>query len=232
MTLPCCTHLRQPGPLSLAGRLDFRTRSLCWLNWLPSRASECTVTLMPERSSILSTAELRKPAVTASAVREFARGGFHGTTIADVARGAKISPAYVFKLFPSKERLFVAALDECFVQIVASLADGADGVEDQSPDSVLFAMGNTYAKLIQDRSLLLLQVHAQSVAEIAEVGDALRDGLARVTNFAKQRSGASDTAVQRFVAYGQLCHLIVTARIEEIPESWALLLSDGVRHPE
>lgn len=165
-------------------------------------------------------------------MREFAHGGFHGTTIADVARGAQISPAYVFKLFPSKERLFVAALDECFIQIVASLADGADKAEDQSPDSILFAMGAAYAELIQDRALLLLQVHAQSVAEIPEVGDALREGLAHVTNFAKQRSGASDSAVQRFVAYGQLCHLIVTARIEEIPDAWALLLSDGIRHPE
>jgi AcrR family transcriptional regulator len=187
---------------------------------------------MSERSSILSTAELRKPAVAASAVREFARGGFHGTTIADVARGAKISPAYVFKLFPSKERLFVAALDECFLQIVASLAEGADNAEDQSPDSILYAMGSAYAELIQDRALLLLQVHAQSVAEITEVGDALRGGLARVTNFAKERSGAGDAAVQRFVAYGQLCHLIVTARIEEVPESWARLLSEGIRHPE
>ena len=58
----------------------------------------------------LSTAEMRVPVVTASAVTEFARGGYHGTTIADVARAARISPAYVFKLFPSKERLFVVAL--------------------------------------------------------------------------------------------------------------------------
>lgn len=186
---------------------------------------------MSERSSILSTAEMRKPVVTASAVREFARGGFHGTTIADVARGATISPAYVFKLFPSKERLFVAALDECFAQILASLAGGADSAEDQSPESVLFAMGGAYAELIHDRTLLLLQVHAQSVAEIQEVGDALRDGLAKVTNFAKHRSGASDSAVQQFIAYGQLCHLIVTARIENIPDSWALLLTEGMRHP-
>jgi len=187
---------------------------------------------MANRSSILSTAEVRKPVVAASAVREFARGGFHGTTIAAVARDAKISPAYVFKLFPSKERLFVVALEECFTQIVAALEAGADGADDQGPDAVLFAMGGAYAELIADRSLLLLQVHAQSVADIPEVGDALRAGLARVTNFAASRSGASDEAVQRFIAYGQLCHLIVTTRIEEIPEPWALLLARGIRHPE
>lgn len=77
---------------------------------------------MSARGSVLSAAEVRKPVVAASAVGEFARGGFRGTTIASVAHDA----------------------------------------------------------------------------------------------------GASDDAVQRFIAYGQLCHLIVTARIEEIPESWAL----------
>ncbi|ANJ27349.1 TetR/AcrR family transcriptional regulator [Agromyces aureus] len=186
---------------------------------------------MTARSSVLSTAEVRRPLVASMAVREFARGGFHGTTIADVARESKISPAYVFKLFPSKERLFVAALDDCFEQIVAALSAGADSAPAQDPDSVLFAMGSAYAELIQDRTLLMLQVHAQSVADIPEIGDALRAGLAKVTMFAKTRSGGSDDAVQHFIAYGQLCHLIVTARIEEVPEAWAMLLSRGIRHP-
>lgn len=186
---------------------------------------------MPTRSSVLSTAEVRRPVVAASAVREFARGGYHGTTIADVAREARISSAYVFKLFPSKERLFVAALQECFERISIALDEAADAAEDQSPDVILDAMGGAYAQLIGDRTLLLLQVHAQSVAEITEIGDALRAGLARVTNLAKTRSGASDDAVQRFVAYGQLCHLLVTARIDTLPDAWAQMLSRGIRHP-
>lgn len=186
---------------------------------------------MTTRSSILATADTRRPVVTAAALGEFARGGYHGTTFADIAREAHISPAYVFKLFTNKERLFVAALEDCFEQIVASIAAGADASEDQSPDAVLYAMGGAYAELIRDRTLLLLQVHAQSVAEIPEVGAALRAGIARVTNFAKSRSGGTDAAVQRFVAYGQLCHLIVTARIDGVPEEWAHVLSAGVRHP-
>lgn len=49
---------------------------------------------MATRSPVLSTAEVRRPVVAASAVREFARGGYHGTTVADVARESRISPAY------------------------------------------------------------------------------------------------------------------------------------------
>lgn len=187
---------------------------------------------MSGRSSILSTAETRRPVVTDAALREFARGGYHGTTVADVAREAKISPAYVFKLYPRKESLFVAALEACFDHIIAALAEGADGSESPDPLAVLDAMGGAYAALIRDRTLLMLQVHAQSVAEIPEIGNALRAGLARVTEFAMQRSSAGDADVQRFMAYGQLCHLIVTARIDEVPASWAQTLSRGIRHPD
>lgn len=93
---------------------------------------------------------------------------------------ARISPAYVFKLFPNKERLFVVALDECFERIIASLSAGTDASADQGPDAVLDAMGGAYAELIGDRTLLMLQVHAQSVADVPEIGHALRDGIANL----------------------------------------------------
>jgi len=179
----------------------------------------------------LSTSESRRPLVASSAVAEFSRRGYHGTTVADVARAAKISPAYVFKLFPSKERLFVAALDACYEQILDTLAVGADASPDQSPEAVLDAMGGAYAELITNRAVLMLQVHAQSVADIPEIGQALRAGLAATTRFAKTRTGASDDAVQHFIAYGQLCHLLVTAGIVDAPDDWALILSSGIRHP-
>ena len=179
----------------------------------------------------LSTADTRRPLVAASATREFARGGYHGTTIADVARQARISPAYVFKLFPSKERLFVAALEACFDQILEAVAAGADSSADQSPDGIIDAMGGAYAELIGDRALLMLQVHAQSVAEIPEIGEAMRGGLARLTRLVKTRSGADDDAVQRMIAYGQLCHLIVTIGLESVPDEWASIISHGIRHP-
>ena len=194
--------------------------------------SECIVTHMPERSSILSTSELRRPVVIESAIRTFARSGYLGTSVAQVAAEAKISPAYVFKLFPSKEQLFVAALDHCFELVEQALAAGADAATDATPAVVLEAMGDAYADLIANRSLLMLQVHAQSAAEVPEIGDALRRGLERITRFASSRSGASDPDVQSFVAFGQLCHLIVTTGIDGRSEHWARLLTEGIRHPD
>jgi len=180
---------------------------------------------------VLSTAESRRPAVAAAALRRFAERGYHGTTIADVANEARISPAYVSKLYPRKEMLFVAALEECFARVREALAQGADAAESDDAEAVLDAMGEAYADLIADRSLLMLQVHAQSVADVSEIGDGLRAGLRLVTEFATERSGANDDGVQRFIAYGQLCHLIVTANLDDISGSWATALTHGIRHP-
>lgn len=185
---------------------------------------------MASSTNTLSTAERRIPHVVESALMKFADVGYPGTKVADVAADAGISPAYVFKLFPSKEQLFVAALDRCFELVLAALNSAADSAAGKASADILDAMGEAYARLIADRTLLMLQVHALSVAQIPEIGDALRRGLAQVTRTAQERSGAENSEVQRFIAYGQLCHLIVTAELDHQSEDWASLLSEGIRH--
>lgn len=179
----------------------------------------------------LSTAESRRPEIVRAGLREFSRGGYRGTTVADVAREAGISSAYVFKLFSGKEQLFVAALKDCFAQIAETIEQAAAATAGGA-DAKLDAMGAAYAGLIADRSLLLIQVHAQSAADVPAIGDALRSGLARVTRLAKETTGADDPAVQRFIAYGQLCHLIVTTDLADVPEDWARSLVLGMDHPD
>lgn len=185
---------------------------------------------MALRKTVLSTSESRREAVLRSAMEVFATHGYLGTPVTDIAKRARISPAYVFKLFPRKEELFVAALERCFERIVAALSNGADESADQTPETILFAMGGAYATLIADRKLLLLQVHAQSAASMPEIGKALRKGLEAVTSFVKNRSNASDELVQRFMAYGQLCHLITILNLDRDPASWACVLTNGIRH--
>lgn len=185
---------------------------------------------MAKRGVSLSTSDVRREAVVDAAITEFARTGYHGTPTTAVAASAGISTAYVFKLFPSKVELFVAALDRCFELVERSLATGAARAAGAEPDAVLYEMGGAYAELIADKRLLMLQVHAQSAADIADIGEAVRRGLARVTDYAKTRSGASDEAVQRFMAYGQLCHLITTLGLDGDEGGWSAVLTAGIRH--
>jgi AcrR family transcriptional regulator len=189
--------------------------------------SECTIT---HQNRLLSTSDQRRETVINSAIAVFAKAGYLGTPIAAVAKHAKISPAYVFKLFPSKEELFAAALEQGFELIHSTLAEGADASTDQTPDGILSAMGVAYAALIANRDLLMLQVHALSVADVPEIGSAFRKGLQKIAKFVKTRSGASNEAVQRFFAYGQLCHLITTISLDGNTAAWARMLTAGIRH--
>lgn len=182
-------------------------------------------------SRLLSTSDQRRIAVIHSAIAVFAKTGYLGTPITTVAKHAKISPAYVFKLFPRKEDLFIAALDQAFDTIEEALADSVATIAGQAPDAILTTMGDAYASLIADRDLLMIQVHALSVADVPEIGAAFRKGLQRIATFVQTRSGASDEAVQRFFAYGQLCHLITTVSLDDSTAAWVRMLTTGIRHP-
>jgi hypothetical protein len=93
-------------------------------------------------------------------------------------------------------------------------------------------MSEAYAELIADKDLIMLQVHAQSAADVPEIKDAVRRGLELVVNYVRERSGAKPSQVQEFLAYGQLCHLIVTADLTSVDARWARTLTTGMRHVE
>ncbi len=179
----------------------------------------------------LGTSEERRDAAISASVTVFARGGFHGGTIAQVGEEAGISPAYVFKLFGSKTTLFVEALGLCFGRIAATLNARADTIGAGSPGKILDELGAAYAELIADRSLLMLQVHAQSASAVPEIASALRDGMQHITEIAHSRSGGTPGQVQDFIARGQLCHLLITTSVADVEAPWARILDHGIRHP-
>lgn len=158
----------------------------------------------------------------------FARSGYQATPVTDVADAADISQGYVLRLFGSKLKLFVAVLDHCYEQICETLSEAADQAAGEPAEAMLAAMGDAYAALIGDRSLLMLQVHAQSASDVPEIRRAMRRGLQEIVELARERSGGSEDAVQRFMALGQLCHLIVTADLTAVDRAWARVLTHGM----
>lgn len=183
-----------------------------------------------ERTRQLSTAEERRESVLRTAIGTFAARGYFGTTTTEVAKEAGISQAYVYRLFPNKESLFVAVVERCFVQVRACL-EQAVAEATGGTDEVLAAMGDAYAKLITDNDLVLVQLHAQAAA-VSEpaVREAIRHGYARVVEYVRGASGGNEYQVQEFFARGMLCHLIVSIGAEQVDAPWARTLSAGISH--
>ena len=103
--------------------------------------------------------------------------------------------------------------------------------QDDIGDMTAHLIGPSSIQLIARRELLLLQVHALAATDIELIAETVRRGLAMVTTLVNERSQASDEDVQQFMARGQLCHLIVTAGLDNIDAPWADLLQRGIRHP-
>jgi AcrR family transcriptional regulator len=178
----------------------------------------------------LSDAETRREAITEAALRVFAARGYASTPVTEVAERVGISQAYVFKLFPTKEALFLAAIERCYQRIEEAMASAADTATGGTPSEILYAIGEGYARLIVDKDLLMLQVHAQAATDLPAVREAVRDGMRRAVTFARSRTGAPDSEIQRFIAWGQLCHLVVTLGIVDDEADWARVLTEGLRH--
>jgi AcrR family transcriptional regulator len=178
-----------------------------------------------------STAEDQRRRILGHAVRVFAQAGYRATPVADIAAAAEVSTAYVFRLFGGKLELFVEAVESCFEQVAAAMVAGGQRARSPEPDDKLAAMTDAYVELISDQALIALQVHATSACDIPEIRDAVRRGLAKTTQVVESASGADPAAVQRFMAYGQLCHLTVQARLHELDAPWAHTLTQGIRHP-
>lgn len=79
----------------------------------------------PSRSDLTRTAVLR------AAVERFGRDGYRSTSVVDVARDVKLSGTATYAYFPSKEELFIAAVDDDAARLidegVSSILDDTAG---------------------------------------------------------------------------------------------------------
>ena len=172
----------------------------------------------------LSTAEARRETLVESAVHVFAERGFHGTPTIDVAKAAGISQAYLFRLFPTKTELYVAAVERCFERTLA-VFQAAAAAASESGREVLEAMGEAYVELLADRDALLgqLQAHAAAVNDPV-VRDAVRRGFANLYEFVARASLASDEEIQAWLAHGMLLNVLAAIDAPSVDAPWARAL--------
>lgn len=78
----------------------------------------------------LTKGERTRQALLEAAIARFGRDGYRGTSIAEIARDARLSGTAAYVYFPNKEALFVAAVDEDAAAVVdeglTSLTDTVD----------------------------------------------------------------------------------------------------------
>jgi AcrR family transcriptional regulator len=167
----------------------------------------------------------RRREIVEAATREFAVGGLSGTPVERIAKTVGVSQPYLFQLFGTKKALFVAAVRRAFERTVATFRTAAaEAGEDAGPADILMSMGTAYQRLLDDRSLLLMQMQAYAACEDEEIRDVVRDEMLRLVNFVQSASGAPESAIREWLAYGMLMNVVAAMDLTDVDADWARMM--------
>jgi AcrR family transcriptional regulator len=178
------------------------------------------------------TAEERREEVLKAAVAEFAIHGLHGTSTEMIARRIGISQPYIFRLFPNKKDLFLAAIDQCFDRVEATFeqavmdagsADQRSHFASSTFGARLHAMGHAYVRLLAKREVLLFQMQAYAACSEDDVRRKVKHRWDRLMKVTAELSGATRDELSRFFAQGMLLNVAATIGLvpEKAADRWA-----------
>jgi len=165
----------------------------------------------------MTAGERREELLTAAAT-VFAARGMHGTSTEDVARAAGISQPYLFRLFPTKKALFLALVDRCFRQVAATFEAAAG---DRVGEDALDAMGDAYHRLLEDRTLLLLQMQVYAACDDLDIRAAARAGYKELWALVDRLTGLPYERIVTFFAMGMLMNVAAAMDLPAVDERWA-----------
>jgi AcrR family transcriptional regulator len=134
-------------------------------------------------SSRLSAPERRR-AVVETACRVFAKGSYHGSTTAQIARETGVTEPVLYRHFSSKRELYLACLDAVWTRVRGVWEQALAGEPD--PAHALGALGRAYLEERGAGRVVLVDLWIQALTEAAhdpEIRRALRAQVREVHDF-------------------------------------------------
>jgi AcrR family transcriptional regulator len=171
----------------------------------------------------LQTADERRSSLLDAAQRHFAQRGYWGTPTAEVAKAAGISQAYLFRLFPTKEELFIACAERCFEHVHEAFRRAA-APHAGDPDAMFEAMAMTYAELLQDRDMLLSQLQSYAACDAPAIRASVQRHYGRLVDLVRETTGAPDERIGQFFATGMLLTVVAAMGADQLDEPWTRTL--------
>ncbi|NGO66942.1 TetR/AcrR family transcriptional regulator [Streptomyces boncukensis] len=159
------------------------------------------------------SAEERRESVIRAAMTEFARGGYRGTSTEVIARRVGVSQPYLFRLFKSKEELFLVVARRCVAEARQRMTEAADGLE---PHEAHDAMAEAYKQLLADPDTLLLQMQVYVAVASAEAtgdhafGAEVRAMWEELWDALHLALGADVGQTTEFLAFGMLINVLAS----------------------
>jgi len=161
------------------------------------------------------SAEERREEILRIAIEHFAVRGFHGTSTETIARQAGISQPYLFRLFRTKQELFLACDARACEKVLETFRRAASGAP---PGEKLAAMGRAYTnELLPDRHAVLMMMQGFAAAGSdpdirATVRQTFRDMAMEVAEL----GGVTAGDVWAFFANGMLLNIVAALELQEM----------------
>src|ERR1700743_745618 len=143
----------------------------------------------------------RRSQVLEIAAGEFADHGLHGASIEAVAHQAGITQAYVFRMFGTKQALFLERVGTACDRFSDGMAEAAQGTHGRD---ALALMGARYFESLADRTTLMLQLQGFAACGDHEVRELVRARVARMWDTVAGLTGLDPVTVKSFLAFGML----------------------------
>jgi AcrR family transcriptional regulator len=167
-----------------------------------------------------SAAERRED-ILAVALEHFASGGYRGASTDAIAREAGISQPYLFRLFRTKQELFLACDERACAKVADAFRRAAAAA---APGERLHAMGRAYVEeLLPDRTAILMLMQGFVASSVPEVQTHVRRRYGELVDEVTRLSGATPREVWRFFADGMLLNVVAALDLEQIAheDAWA-----------
>lgn len=170
------------------------------------------------------SASERREQVVEVAVRQFALGGYHGTSTETIAQETELSQPYLFRLFGTKKELFLACHEHMHESVLTAFRNAAVG---DSVDERIQSMGKAYVELLRDRHLLLFQMQAYAACSDPDIQSQVRARYGELVREIGALSGADAERVRGFCAQGMLLNVSASLDFEAVAHDdlWAAMWS-------
>jgi AcrR family transcriptional regulator len=164
------------------------------------------------------TAAERSEQLVEAAITAFAATGYAGTTTDDIARLAGVTQPYVIRLFGSKQRLFLSAIEQACGRIEQTFRDAAKNGGD------LASLATAYRSLLAERSLLGVLLHGYAASSDDTIGAVVRRRFGRIYQVIHDLTDAPVEDIRNFLAMGMLITVLSSMKVmgpdAVPPEPW------------
>lgn len=161
---------------------------------------------MPDKTRLTPT---RRIEYADAAIRAFARGGgFHGTTLNDIAVQAGVTQPRISQVYGNKLDAFLEAHQRASDTVMERLRAAVEVPFNAE------AAGRRYLELLEGhRDMLLVVQYAISASVVPEIGRAARGMLSQVWTVLTE-AGASPDEAKSFISMGMLLQSLVAIRAQ------------------